>query len=499
MKILIDLESKGENDSQALDYGPPRICRKRRSTSGVGIGPTDLSEVAQVPCFYNALGCPGTLHILFNALEECLKMHTHWKEYETELRAVGKIFAQKSYRDLVFQFCPGLGASEREVLCQLDIQLLDWRWESVESLAVFWQKARNILRNKWSEDSLGHTEKELARRLQAALRSEQNEIMTAWTCCLSVGLGKCARWLEGCYCHETNAAGSLCAWKGKRLCELAWDGGKTFAERMQHAGQTVFQEALLACSQELRGRMMESHNLVMDHLRAVLEDKFSWCIRLPFRIAGAFRLYTDKPILEITAFVRSCFQEFQGSRAKPAGHQLLDEVSQHLFGRESEASKELWLFAQQDEHVPASALQSLEHFPHAFVEVQERAWTPLAERYLEGQRRGIHWAFQRGFKKAHPPVTCARQRRKQILKMLKHAPEVAGQKEFVVRSWSVAHGMWQQLLGHLASKADIAQMTIRERLARCYCYSKDDHFPSNTEDQDHAAALFQTALRKKPD
>ena len=27
--------------------------------------------------------------------------------------------------------------------------------------------------------------------------------MIAWTCCLSVGRSKCARWLEGCYCHET--------------------------------------------------------------------------------------------------------------------------------------------------------------------------------------------------------------------------------------------------------------------------------------------------------
>ena len=102
------------------------------------------------------------------------------------------------------------------------MQLLDWRWESIEYIAKFWHRAIPILRRKWSQDSLGHTEKELAKSIEESLRSEH----------MSGTLGECGRWLEGCFCHEQSIAfrgkrkrvaaqGQLCPWKGRKLCTLA--------------------------------------------------------------------------------------------------------------------------------------------------------------------------------------------------------------------------------------------------------------------------------------
>ena len=47
---------------------------------------------------------------------------------------------------------------------------------------------------------------DLAKAIGSALRSEQREVMTLWTCSLSDTLGECARWLEGCFCHEKSVA-----------------------------------------------------------------------------------------------------------------------------------------------------------------------------------------------------------------------------------------------------------------------------------------------------
>lgn len=139
--------------------------------------------------------------MVFNALEDALKMCEDWKPFETELRAVSKIFGHKSYVELVIQYCVGLTPADEAHLRSLQVQLLDWRWESIEYIAKFWHRAIPILRGKWSQDSLGHTEKELANSSEQSLRSEHSELMTLWTCSLSGTLGECGRWLEGCFCH----------------------------------------------------------------------------------------------------------------------------------------------------------------------------------------------------------------------------------------------------------------------------------------------------------
>ena len=126
-------------------------------------------------------------------------------------------------------------------------------------------------------------------------------------------------------------------------------------------GSQEFQQRMLTCSPELSGRMVEMNGWILVHLKSVLNSKFAWCTRLPFKIAGAFSLYVDKKLLEVTAFVRSCFEEFR------AGHHEMDVVSRDLFGRATAESREVWEFCMQDEHTPD--LRSLECFPHAFVAV----------------------------------------------------------------------------------------------------------------------------------
>ena len=72
------------------------------------------------------------------------------------------------------------------------------------------------------------------------------------------------------------------------------------------SGTAEFQQRMLTCAPELSSKMLEMNNWILVHLKSVLQSKFAWCTRIPFKIAGAFSLYVEKSLLEVTAFVRSC-------------------------------------------------------------------------------------------------------------------------------------------------------------------------------------------------
>ena len=490
-----------------FDFPYEKSATLNNLSRGLLSGEVSLEDVGHVPFLSNAFGIPGVMHILFNALESSLKTSDMWAAYEVELRAVGKIFSQKSYVDLVLHFTQNLSATEKQLIRSLDVAVLDWRWESIEYCAKYWKEVGPILKDKWHEGSLGDSEKKLAANIQAALASDTNRAMTLWTCVMSGAVGACSRWLEGCFCHEKEASfrqsrarvakrllerdtdlsrpGTLCPWKGKRLCVLAWDGPQQFLDILARADTEDMNQAFLHFDRALVNSILRTDGLVRQNLQAVLRDKFSWCQKLPFKVAGVFRLYVDKTLPQAIEFAASCFRDYAEAVSSGA---TMDPISVFLLGKQSAESQQLSQFARQD--ITASDLRSLREFPLAFTEVQERAWCPMAERFLESQHRGIKWAFRRGFTKASPPVTCARQRRSQVLPMV---TDSGAQKAYVMKNWS-RKGLWVDLLGHVMSPAEIALLTVPQKLARCYCYAEADHF-QDTAEQEVSVAAFRAALR----
>ena len=130
---------------------------------GLLSGDVQLDEVGNIAFLHNAYGIPGVMHILFNALESALKTSPLWGPYETELRAVGKVFSQKSYVDLVLEFTPGLSAADQELIRGLDVAVLDWRWESIEYCAKYWKQVAPILKDKVAWRVSGIVRKETCR------------------------------------------------------------------------------------------------------------------------------------------------------------------------------------------------------------------------------------------------------------------------------------------------------------------------------------------------
>eukprot|EP00959_Pyramimonas_sp_CCMP1952_P231286 4834460-Pyramimonas_sp.AAC.1 len=56
-------------------------------------------RAAQTAMFWNALSVPGMLHIIFNALQECLEGIPEWKKFEKQLKAICKICGEPSYKE----------------------------------------------------------------------------------------------------------------------------------------------------------------------------------------------------------------------------------------------------------------------------------------------------------------------------------------------------------------------------------------------------------------
>ena len=78
--------------------------------------------------------------------------------------------------------------------------------------------------------------------------------------------------------------------------------------------------------------------------------------------------------------------------------------------------------------------------------------------------------------------------------MLPMVTDNGAQKTHVMKNWS-RRGLWVDLLGHVMSPAEIALLTVPQKLARCYCYAEADHF-QDTAEQEVSVAAFRAALRE---
>ncbi|CAE7231024.1 RPT6A [Symbiodinium sp. CCMP2592] len=335
---------------------------------GLLSGDVQLDEVGNTAFLHNAYGIPGVMHILFNALESALKTSP-----ETELRAAGRVFSQKSYVDLVLQFTPGLSAADQELIRGLDVAVLDWRWESIEYCAKYWKQV-----------------------IRAALGSTKNRAMTLWTSVLSGAAIPFENGKEAVGPSNGSVSNGVLACVERSVSDL--------------------NNELLKFDQDLANEILRTDGLVRQNLEA------------------------------------------EYAAAAEAGH--------HWWS-----------------HTEVAATIST-----GFVEIQERAWCPMAERFLESQHRGIKWAFRRGFTKAKPAVTCARLRRNQVLQMVTSDGD---RRLHVMQQWA-RRSSFQDLLCHVLSPTEIAGMSEAKRLSRVYCYSLADHF-HDVDDMEVAAEAFKAA------
>ena len=72
--------------------------------------------------------------------------------------------------------------------------------------------------------------------------------------------------------------------------------------------------------------------------------------------------------------------------------------------------------------------------------------------------------------------------------------------DFVVSNWN-SRRIFSNLLGHIASKAEVSLMSLAVKHARIYGYHQKDHFADRSTEQKHIllASGIAAGLQRKPD
>ena len=274
-----------------------------------------------------ALQQPGYLHVYFNALEECLGKVDLWKSYEYMLSGFVKMLGELSYNDKLlatsFKHVP------REVRHKVHLfkgQHLDWRWEHLESLL---EQIIDIY-----PTFVSHFKSEDFKDETSLCKKVKSGCLCPWfgpfsECCyvISHQVGREARWLEGCFCHEDTlitcsnwrkrvrsmqeATGAdTCPWKGKRLPAFAMGHVSGVCERVRMCSSVRYRQALLAAPPEVSSKISMLESAVKTQWCSIIQGKFIFAESNPHNCVAAFAQYMGYPKVDCKAKVLKNFAEY---------------------------------------------------------------------------------------------------------------------------------------------------------------------------------------------
>ena len=455
--------------------------------------PAASAEGSSRPLFWNALPLSGPLHIIYNAMQEAVESCSLWQKFEEELRSVCKLFADKGFAEIIReQICADCSREELEDLKAFHVRLLDWRWESLEAVLDFWQPVHRWIGKYWRPDLLGRGGREHGLLVGSALVSLKHKLMLSFLSAFTRRVGRLVAWMEGCYCHDhlLTAAPSTwkrrrvmssqdpfglptCKWKGRRLATAAMgqlsemmDAARI--EVLRHAGFTEF---LLSAPPDAAAEMLAMAQGVTDQWLQQAQTKLAYYRRLPWKLAGGFSMYCGYSQEAAARCVRECIHEYDHGEADLQSAPLLKQVlGQGLVRRQ------LCAFAESKNPLTA--------YPLAFAAIQDRAFALLVERSTEREHSVLRTAATRGSRFLGPAMTCVRKRKEQILRMTKTEAGMA----FLAMHWR-DRDIFDRLLAHLFTPAQVRQLNMPQRCARVYCYSPQDHFVEEADLEEAGLAL----------
>ncbi|CAE6935987.1 unnamed protein product [Symbiodinium sp. CCMP2592] len=437
-------EVRGFLSDQGTERGiasfPVRSCSEVQSIVGTQALASEAiqEDFRGLPLFHSALHIPGTLHIVFNALEFSLKQLETWPKFEKQLNSITRVCKEKSYSEVILvRMMKHASPEERRLLHRMD-ELLDWRWDSLARVLKVWVPLYPTFKKYWNPAVFGGDSSSVTiRAVTEALADECHFDMAVWTHQFSAEATRLAHFFEGCHCHQEqltdpeNWEKINCCWKGRRLPWLA--------------------------------------------------QKLAYAQQVPWVFAAAFAGYMGETWGRVKKVLRPHLQNVD-NMISSGQVGLLDSVTHALFGP-TDTGRMLREFLNSEDDVP------LDRWPALFWKVQEYAFVSLSERHTEREHVGVKVAANRGLTKAGPAVVCSRKRRDQVLEMLEDEKQLA----FLVTNWR-SRRLWSSLLEHMLTHEEVRLMETPKRLSRLCGYSEEDHF-KDCEDSVRADAVYRQALR----
>ena len=236
--------------------------------------------------FPNAIGVPGTQHILDNVLYSSVRLLNLWAGFEKELKAVAQWLAPVGNRRALQHMLRLRVPAEEEVIQKLDRTMdrfAQWRWKTLSSCLYSLSQLEPALRLVTAVTTL----EVLARR-----RKTRGDVDKFWagidshhfwstvTFLLEVvePMRTFAAWVRGCECCEARRKAGKevdCPWAGCRASGLA--------PRWRKALQEL--EELQQSQGDSQGR---DRDLILGHMLSALHVKMRWVDDGPFLLWRLF-------------------------------------------------------------------------------------------------------------------------------------------------------------------------------------------------------------------
>ncbi|OLP83856.1 hypothetical protein AK812_SmicGene35335, partial [Symbiodinium microadriaticum] len=487
-------EVRGFLSDQGTERGiasfPVRSCSDVRSIVGAQALQSEAvqEEFRGLPLFHSALHMPGTLHIVFNALEHALKQLDSWARFEKQLTAICRVCKDKSYSEVILvKMMKSATPEERGLLRRMD-DLLDWRWDSLARVLRVWVPLYPTFKKYWNAAVFGGESSSVTiRAVTETLQDEHHFDMAVWTHQFSHEATKLAHFFEGCHCHEEqltdpeNREKIECCWKGRRLPWLAVGNlDRALREAMTNNEIGVLGH-LLSRSSDIASRIAHMSDQCNKVFVAQVQQKLAYAQEMPWVFCATFAGYLGEPWGRVKAVLRPHLQIIDNMISNGQAS-VLDSVTHSLFGP-TETGRMLREFVGSPDDVP------LDRWPALFWKAQEYSFVSLSERSTEREHVGVKLAANRGLTKAGPAIVCSRKRRDQVLEMLEDEQQLS----FLVANWR-SRRIWSSLLEHVLNHQEVRRLDPAQKLSRLYGYSEEDHF-KDCEDSARAEAVYRQALR----
>ena len=253
----------------------------------VGAAEADQEEEPE-PAFMfpNAIGVPGTQHILDNVLYSSIKLLELWPSFEKELKAVAQWLAPVGNRRALQHMLRLRVPAEEEVIQKLDRTMdrfAQWRWKTLSSCLYSLSQLEPALRLVTAVTTL----EVLARR-----RKTRGDVDKFWagidshhfwstvTFLLEVvePMRTFAAWVRGCECCEAQRKAGKevdCPWAGCRAASLfgRWRQAMQELQEMREDSQGPWADERLP---------------VLSHMLSALDVKMRWVDDGPFLLWRLF-------------------------------------------------------------------------------------------------------------------------------------------------------------------------------------------------------------------
>ena len=413
-------------------------------------------KTTQKYLFPNCLTVFAHLHVIFNALEEALKSHPLWDDFEGPWRAFVLFIGSKPLRDRIIAVCMTHAETwERRLLHSFSNHKFDWRWGMLEELVCDVCEVLEILQKYFDVSAMtrdGDVCKSSTVEFHAFLQSHKLVGVLHCVAGFCHGVGQAAAWLTTCKCPhhqhlyeeglkyralvkrfiEAGEVSGRCFWAGRLAALLAHDGGEALIGKVApRTGRFV--AWLLLATNEVRVAVLDFESHIINRWRQTVARKLIVWSDLPLAICGLWAAYFGKSWRECKDFAA----RLQATWIAIENKHMVHRVAQRLF-TDPVLSSQLLEFIDTD--------LELHKFPQLFVFILRYACILIVEHWLEGRHRYLKMNAA-GSRAAISPVSqSALLRSPEALEMMRDRDFL----NFVAMQWR-AKTTFNQLLESIAS------------------------------------------------